>query len=699
MARELRFTDPAFRCEVVLSGTAMALYEAAQPQFERLKGIKSLGLTAYVHDVAMHTRHQHLVGLMRVFNKLCQQPKDKGLPKTFLWSFWCRLCFSQVGHAAMSYDGEKAVMLACQLDANIKAKLRSLLQPVIDKLAACPKCTRMSCKVRNSGAADANLWFDDLVTRNRWHQLYLWIAALKLLQEPNLLPILTGQGDGAINTLGFSDAEAIKMLVAPGCEWDRPVRNLSRLDFIVRDLAFAGTLGIQLDVDNLVAAANAPHPDWKLLGSLSAYMSDTLYESLSAQTASVLLQRALADLLNKGKVGLEGLFGIEVDLALSDDDLRRLIERKPAGREVFDATTRNAWRAWQINTFIDPQRMPCELEKEITGHNRSHLTRHTSSRATCLKLRKDHTLAIAIRHQSLADRPEAKAFVKLCRSVLNHQYPRLVPQQLTSALFDGLVDRHCEDGLEAAVERLSKLGFQPATLRKAADVVNARASGKSAVAVDFSFKIGGYEYPFRGDPQELQINTMHAALSGSDEVRKNLDVSIEEGAAILWNELTAWQSIYFGMKPTTKVSAAVEEAQQLLAQQVVAAGLGAEADLETYALLEALKHPRDSVSFRIALPNLTLIKDDGAVENEYDVVAVALKGDKDVEVWVWGVTTAADLGPKRAADLGKIQKLKDLLGGRWEADVRVVTCYVHRDGNDICLDIDGVQTRRTIVIP
>ena len=30
-------------------------------------------------------------------------------------------------------------------------------------------------------------------------------------------------------------------------------------------------------------------------------------------------------------------------------------------------------------------------------------------------------------HQSLADRPEAKVFVKLCRSVVNKQYPNLEP--------------------------------------------------------------------------------------------------------------------------------------------------------------------------------------------------------------------------------------------------------------------------------
>lgn len=700
MARELRFTDPAFRCEVVLSGAAMALYEAVQPQFEHLKGIKSLGLMAHVRDVAMHTRHQHLVGLMRIFNKLCQQPKEKGLPKAFLWSFWCRLCLGQTGHAAFGYDGEKAVLLACHLESSFKAKLRALVQPVIDKLARCTICLRKSCPVRDKGAADANVWFDDLIARNRWQQLHLWIAALKLLQEPKLLPILHGQVIGPNNALGFSEPEALKMLVAPGCEWEGPLRNLSRLDFIVRDLAFAGTLGIQLDVDNLVAAAaDAAHPDWKLLASLSAYMSETMYESLEAQTASALLQRVLAAALIGGQVKLEALFGLDLDAALSDDELRKLLEHKLGGREVFDRATREAWRAWPINTYIDPEHVPCELEKAITGHNKSHLFRHTAARATCVKLRRDHSLAIAIRHQSLADRPEAKAFVKLCRSVLNRQYPKLVPAQLTAALFEGLVDRRCAHGLDSAVAHVSRLPVQLSTLRKAADVVNSRASGKSAVSADFSFKIGGYEYPFRGDPQELQINTMHAALSGNDTVRKNLGITIEEAAEILWGELAAWQSIYFGPSPSRKVAAALDEAQARLAQRVIAAGPTAEGDLELYALLEAVKHPTDGVSFRIALPNLRLLKEDGNPENEYDVVSVVLKNDKDVEVWVWGVTTEENLTQKRADDLAKIQKLKDLLGSRWGNDVRIVTCYMHKDGNDICCEIDGKQERRTIATP
>lgn len=162
MPQEIRFTDPAFTCEVVLAGPAKALYDAGRPQFERLKEIKSLGLTSYISDIAVHTRHHHLIGLMRIFNKLCQQSEGKGLPKQFLWAFWCRLCFGQTGHAALSYDSEKAVLLACHLDSEFKEKVRAFLQPMLNRLSVCPVCTKQ-CDAKSKNVADAVTWFEDLV--------------------------------------------------------------------------------------------------------------------------------------------------------------------------------------------------------------------------------------------------------------------------------------------------------------------------------------------------------------------------------------------------------------------------------------------------------------------------------------------------------------------------------------------------------
>jgi len=44
----------------------------------------------------------------------------------------------------------------------------------------------------------------------------------------------------------------------------------------------------------------------------------------------------------------------------------------------------------------------------------------------------------------------------------------------------------------------------------------------------------------------------------------------------------------------------------------------------------------------------------------------------------------------------RIQRLNDLLRRRRGADIRVVICITHVDGNDICLEIDGRQERRSI---
>ena len=409
-----------------------------------------------------------------------------------------------------------------------------------------------------------------------------------------------------------------------------------------------------------------------------------------------MFQRALAALLIGGKVSLESLFGIDVKEALTDDRLVTLMRKTVTGREVFDLQRRGSWRAWQINTFIDSQVLPCDLERKITGYEKGHLSQHTSTRVTCFKLTKNHWLALAMSHQSTVDRPTAKAFVKLCQHVLRNQYPRIIPGQVSDALFEGLSALRCEHGLAEAVKRLGELEVDLEKLARAARVVNGHATGNADVSGEFNVKIGGYEYPYHGDPQEVEINMMHAALAGSDEVRKRLGVSQNAAAQTLWRELLDWQSVYFDRRCAKSISQLIEAAQTLLARHVVAAAPDSAIELELYALLEALKRPPSGVSFRLALPNLKLLREDGSVENEYDVVSIVLKNDKDVEVWVWGVTIESNLNKKRVDDLGKIQKLKDLLGGRWVEDIRVVTCYVHLEAQDICLEMDGVQSRRSV---
>ena len=372
-----------------------------------------------------------------------------------------------------------------------------------------------------------------------------------------------------------------------------------------------------------------------------------------------------------------------------------MVAKTPAGKQVFDDSIREGWHVWPIHTYVDLKRVPSEVEKEITGHAKGHLDRHVSAKVTCIKLGARNSLALAISHRDLTEKPDAKAFVKLCRSILMKQLPKINTEELADALYEGLVDRECEHGMGAAVSRLSKLGLSAYELKAAAELVNRRATTGQATEGEMSIQVGGFAYAFHGDPREFQINGMHAAISCDDAVRKNLAMTLEDAAQVLWGQLLQWQSLHFGLQSAKTLATLLEVTQTVLAKRVVARGPTAEGDLELYSLLEALKHPADSVSCRIALPNLRLTKEDGRDENEYDVVSVILKEDKYVEVWVWGVSVEQNLTPKRKADMEKIQKLKDLWGQRWGSDVTVRTCYIHKEGNDICCEIDGCQQRRT----
>lgn len=319
-----------------------------------------------------------------------------------------------------------------------------------------------------------------------------------------------------------------------------------------------------------------------------------------------------------------------------------------------------------------------------------------SKRVLVYKCIQPHSIGLALCHRSLADRPEAKVFIKLIRSVLKKQHPFIDADDLVQSLVEGFVGTAFKHKLYGVINRCASLNQSNNLLKRvAASVVRKKAVADTAPDHLF-LKIGDLKYPIPSSASGFRFNLVHAALSATDEIRGKLGITFQDASSELWQELLLWQSMYFGLRPAKIVIDLLETTQQALAREVIKGTSTVETDLECYTLLEALKHPEKGISLRFALPNFEILKDDGSKENEYDVVSFILKEDKHVEVWIWGVTTAQDLTRKRKDDLAKIQRFKDLLGERWAEDVRTVTCYIHKDGTDICVEIAGVQSRRVI---
>jgi len=697
MADELRFIDPAFSCEVVLRGVGKSLYEAGREQFERLRDLRSLGLSGHFEDAGFHTRHHHLIGLFRLFEKLLVQPKGLGLPKEFLWSFWCRLCYGQVGHAPFGYEAEKAVLLACHVDASFRNSFMQFLQPVITETA---KCDLDVPEIERKAKVEA--WLNKMIDENMWNRVHLWIAALKLIQNDRILGILNNQKyDSRSGKPGFDWCGALRILLDPESEWDKPVRMLNRLDFVVRDLSFTGRVGVTLDIDRLVSAANnLQDPDWRLVDSMYHYLTETLYASTRRQTEATIFQRTLVTLLLSDKLKLERLFGIETDDYLSDEDVRATLCQYKQGRELFNQEIRSSWCTWKVRAILDKELPPLELQRRLAGKRTKStiLDDPTRKRIICYKMLQPHTVAVAIRHSHSADRPDPSEFVKTCKRLLDTLFPSVNAVDVHHALFEGLCGQQIRHGLQDVVDKLSKVEpTDPAILKKVVRLIGKKNTPPSSVGEQVKLVIAGIEWPIAPmNPENLFLKVAEAALVGSEDTRKTLGLDLGDALEILWRQMLFWQDRHFVPKPPQAVEELVSETQNKLMERIRDNESTRASDLEIYAFLESLRKPADNVKFRLSVPNYVVIADRGNTTNEYDVVSIILKAYSTVEVWVWGVTTEDNIEAKRRDDLAKMNRLRDLLGNRWGGEIRTVSNYVHIEDNAICLDIDGRQERRRL---
>lgn len=691
MARELRFIDPAFSCEVMVRGTSQALFQAAATDFDRLKGLRSLGLGGHLNEHGFHSRFHHLIGLQRLFEKLLLQPKGQGLPKQFLWSFWVRLCYAQVGHAAFSYDAEKAVLLACQLDASFRSKFETLFDPIFQTAAECVE----SAEDGSTPADVVRSWFRTLIDKNQWRRVHRWAAALKLVQSEKLLGILRSQvWKKEAGTPGYEHKTALRMLLEPKNEWEKATDRLSRLDFVVRDLTYTGRMAVVLDVDRLVAKANEDDHDWELVLSLYRYLADTLYAPPATQTEAAIFHRQLAKLLVKNKLGLTALFGLD-SLTLGDEHLKEVMDRTEAGRQLFDPNLRTGWKTWTIDCDLTRWVPPVKVEQKLCPARKatSFLTAATDKGILCtvMEAPRHPKLAFAVRHRDTADRADTKDILGTCRTILNELYPRVEVGDVHQVLAESLCGHVIRHRLEDAVSRLADLGTASDATKSVAKYLGEKDGGQSAQDVPVKLYLEGLDQPIaQGD---LHRKLVDLAISGSDELRDKLRFPLSKALRVLWAELFTWQHIHFPRSQIDGCERFRTETQSHLRDRILAGSEGRDFDLEIYTLLESLAQPEDH-AFRISLPGVVLLDDGKEKVNEYDVVSFVLRQGGGVEVWIWGVTTEANITKKRTDDTAKIQKLKDLLGNRWDTDVRAVFNYVHVEGDRLVLEVDGRQERR-----
>jgi len=693
MLDEKRFIDPAFSCEVVLRNERKSLYEAAEDQFNRLKEIRDLGLIGHFEESGIHTRHNHLIGLLRLFEKLLVQPQGYGLPKEFLYSFWCRLCFGQTGHAAFSYDAEKAVLLACHVDSEFRQSFNDFLQPVVEKFAKDDNGDNNPEKLE-----EAQRWLEALISHNQWDRVYLWVAALKLIKNVKVQGILSSQlyDDEMPNKPGFIWDKALEILINPESEWDEPVRRLNRLDYVVRDLSFSGRLGVIVDVDHLVETVNEPSDyDWLIIIQLRKYLTEILYESAERQTQSVIFQRTLAKLLTREKFTISQLFGIDPGNCLNDEDVKKIVKKNVQGGELFNANIRGSWSTWMIKCALDEDIPPIETERVLSGQKKrqssSLLYDAHSRKLICYKMRQKNYLGIAMCYRDESFRPDPFRLVSYSKRLIDRMYPRIDVGTIRKYIFESMMGCEVSHELGQCASVLADLDMEdcPDAIIIAQLIINKINAAMPKGYQDTKIVIRGHEIPMLPGPEDVMIYCLSKSMKNGELVNIKIEM------AVLFAHLLNWHSLFFTKEMPNELENLMKKCQRKLADSIVENDKGRAKKLEVYAFIDSLLWNYEKIDYRISVPNLGIVREDGLRENEHDVATIEMRRD-EMTIWIWGVTTEKNIEDKRNEDLRKIQKMRDRIGKRWGKKVRTGANYIHIDNDTICLDVDGRKSRRKI---
>jgi len=661
--------------------------------------IRNLGLIGHFDDTGFHTKYHHIVGLMRFFEKLLMQPTGVGLPKKFLWSFWPRLCFAQVGHSTFAYDAEKALLLAAKIDPTFNQKLKEFFNPVINH---CSKLEGIKGNTDEDRQTNLEDWFDSMVKEFNWKRIYLWCAALKLKENRQALGILKGQEyDKDKRQAGFNEGLAFDILLNPKSEWTYRCDRINRLDYVVRDLSFSGRLSINLDVDRLLAQINDyDDPDWQLVDNLDYYLTHNLFATPEHQLESQIFRRSLADCLVNNKITIEKLFGLDTNEYFTDENLIKVLQNTKLSKNLFNSSDQKNWSSWHITAEIKKRKHPIETEFSLS--NRKKLSAickdHSEKSLIAFQDMLDKGIYVGMYHRGSEKCPTPSEFLQLCKKSVSEFYPRINVTDYHKVVSEGLSGRTIKCDLSPMIKQLSTVQPDDFSLfQKASEYICRKVDKGQKEETDFTILIGEIVQPLKTAEFSLPLRIMQATFLDPSKTEKLFNADIDQALATFWGHLVSWQDRYFLQSPAKCIIDVIKKVQEKLIQRILSSASTKDQDTEAYAFLESLIFPNSNVKFRLCLPNWTIINDETKeIENEYDVVSFTVSKDNIVEAWIWGCTTNQDIAAKRADDTTKIQKLKDSLGQRWAGGggIRTVQNYVHKDNNFLCIEIDGNQERR-----
>lgn len=271
-------------------------------ELNRLKQMNQLGLIAREFHLAKHTKYEHHLGVYFLINKLFNIAKDNISSSAGIKDNTLKLAalIHGIGHLPFSFPTERAVLLAASMDKNIYEAVESRILLVAN--VVCNNCSRV---------ANKHKCFRNIVRDKRTFDLFRWFSASKILSIRHELE------QAASGITNFNIEELCKYLVCRKNIGNELLFALDRLDCIIRDLFYVGTINIDINLEHYLrniyidSEKKLTLPkEWEGIVSLENYLEDNVYNSKMVNAYSGVFVKTVAQNLLEGKIKLKSLLQV-----------------------------------------------------------------------------------------------------------------------------------------------------------------------------------------------------------------------------------------------------------------------------------------------------------------------------------------------------------------------------------------------------
>ncbi|MCP3966652.1 MAG: hypothetical protein GY750_13240 [Lentisphaerae bacterium] len=688
MAGELRFIDPAFCCEVILRGDLKCLYDKCSIEFKRLKDIRNLGLIGYFNETGFHTKHHHLIGLHRCFQKcLKHEEKGIGLPSSYIWSFWPRICFAQAAHATLTYNTERSILLAAKIKPEFRDDLKKYFSPVFKYIN--DKFSKKEIKEDSGNIIVSNeidQWFNNLIEKFQWRQLYLWNAALMLINHKKILETLDDKRN-IHNEKAFDELRCFNILLNPIHQNNLECKRINSLDYVIRDLCFIGRAGINLDVDRLLEKVNDPNDqDWTLVEEIEKYLTRNVYTHPKHQLESKLFQRALAYNLISNKFSIENVFGLD---SMTDDKLISELKKVKKAKTLFDK--RKYWQSWVLRTSTHIEEKDIiDTEYLLAGRwqGLEILNDHYKKNFIAFPDINGKNIIISMFYEDPKGAPDPASFILFCQKILSNFGVHF--DDYAAVISEGILGKKVECNMDEIIEHL--VGCIPddtSNFFKASKYI-CRHNRKGKDKNEPNIVIDSISMPISNYVQMLPLKIMQNIFMDPDNTQKNLGMDIKFALRTFWNQVICSHKY----KSIENFIPVFEEVKKILVKRIISNNDTSAKDAEILAFLESLVGPAGKFKFHLTLPNLKVMKPEvDEPQNEHDVVSFFIDDKNNLIIWAWECTVNnGKSAKKRKDDWHKIVEcIRKKMSKRWGPGIKVVANSIFLANGEVCTDKDSSQ--------